>query len=53
MSAEQKQVLFDNTARALGDALDFIKERHIANCGKVHPDYGAGVQAAVDKLKNA
>ena len=53
MSAEQKQVLFDNTARALGDALDFIKERHIENCGKVHADYGAGVKAAVEKLKQA
>ena len=53
MSAEQKQVLFDTTARALGDALDFIKERHIENCGKVHADYGAGVKAAVEKLKQA
>ena len=53
MSAKQKQALFDNTARALGDALDFIKERHIENCGKVHTDYGAGVKAAVEKLKQA
>ena len=53
MTPAQQQVLFDNTARALGDALDFIKERHIENCGKVHADYGAGVKAAVEKLKQA
>lgn len=47
MSAEQKQVLFDNTARAMGDALDFIKQRHINNCTRCHPDYGAGVAKAL------
>ena len=53
LTPEKQQLLFDNTARALGDALDFIKERHIENCGKVHADYGAGVKAAVEKLKQA
>lgn len=47
MSDAQKQVLFENTARAMGDALDFIKYRHIRNCHACHPDYGAGVAKAL------
>lgn len=47
MSQKQKQVLYDNTARAMGDALDFIKYRHIRNCHACHPDYGAGVAKAL------
>lgn len=47
MSQEQKQVLYDNTARAMGDALDFIKYRHIRNCHACHRDYGAGVAKAL------
>jgi catalase len=52
-SAEQKQRLFDNTARALGDAPDFIKQRHIDNCNKADPAYGAGIAAALQKLAAA
>jgi catalase len=47
MSPEQQQALFDNTARAMGDALDFIKQRHIDNCTRCDPAYGAGVAAAL------
>src|SRR5690606_18057529 len=47
MSAEQQQVLFENTARAMGDAPDFIKQRHIENCRKADPAYGAGVAKAL------
>ena len=50
MSPAQQQVLFDNTARAMGDAPDFIKQRHIDNCSKADPAYGAGVEAALRKL---
>lgn len=50
MSPEQQQLLFDNTARAMGDAPDFIKQRHIDNCTKADPAYGAGVEAALRKL---
>jgi catalase len=46
----QQQRLFDNTARALGDAPDFIKQRHVDNCSKADPAYGAGVAAALRKL---
>lgn len=43
MNDEQKQALFDNTARAMGDAYDFIKYRHIRNCYACDPAYGEGV----------
>jgi catalase len=43
MSPEQQQVLFENTARAMGDAPKEIKLRHIGNCLKADPAYGAGV----------
>lgn len=47
MSDEQKQALFDNTAGAMGDALEFIKYRHIRNCHACHADYGMGVAKAL------
>ena len=47
MTPEQQQVLFDNTARAMGDAPEFIKLRHIGNCSKADPAYGAGVAKAL------
>ncbi|MGC4092736.1 MAG: catalase [Polyangiaceae bacterium] len=43
MSAEQKQVLFENTARSLGGAPREIQLRHIANCLKADAAYGHGV----------
>lgn len=47
MNAEQKQALFDNTARAMGDAPDFIKYRHIRNCHRCDPAYAEGVAKAL------
>ncbi len=47
MSAEQQQVLFENTARGIGDAPEAIKIRHIANCRKADPAYGEGVARAL------
>ena len=47
MKPAQRQALFENTARALGNAPDFIKHRHIANCSKADPAYGAGVAQAL------
>ncbi len=47
MTLEQQQVLFENTARAMGDAPDEIKLRHIDNCTKADPAYGAGVKKAL------
>ena len=47
MSPAQQQVLFDNTGRAIGDAPLEIKQRHIDNCTKCDPAYGAGVKKAL------
>jgi len=47
MSPAQKQVLFDNTGRAMGDAPEEIKIRHIGNCYKADPAYGEGVAKAL------
>ncbi|MFI8736486.1 catalase [Ectopseudomonas toyotomiensis] len=47
MSPAQRQVLFENTARAMGDASAEIKRRHIGNCSKADPAYGAGVARAL------
>lgn len=47
MSPEQQHVLFTNTANAMGDALDFIKYRHIRNCYLCDPAYGEGVAKAL------
>ncbi len=50
MTSAQQQVLFDNTGRAMGDAPDFVKQRHVDNCRKADPAYGAGVAAALRAL---
>jgi catalase len=50
LSKEEKQRLFDNTARAMGDADKEVKDRHIHNCTKADPAYGAGVAEALKRL---
>lgn len=47
MTQAQQQALFDNTARAMGDAADFIKYRHIRNCLACDQAYGEGVAKAL------
>jgi len=47
MSAGQKKLLFENTARAIAEAPREIKIRHIGNCLKADPAYGKGVAAAI------
>lgn len=47
MTDAQKEVLFGNTARAMGDAPEFIKFRHIRNCYAADAAYGAGVAKAL------
>jgi len=47
MSAEQKAVLFANTARAIGGASKEVQLRHIGNCLKADPAYGLGVADAL------
>ncbi len=47
MTAKQQQVLFDNTARNMGDATLQIKHRHIYHCYMADPAYGIGVAKAL------
>ncbi|PLC55728.1 catalase [Pollutimonas nitritireducens] len=47
MNDEQKQVLFENTARAILGASRDVQERHISHCTQADPAYGAGVAAAI------
>ena len=55
MSPAQQTVLCENTARAMGDAPEMIKIRHISNCLKADENYGRGVALALgislDKVK--
>ena len=43
LTTEKKELLFANTARAIGGAPREIQIRHIANCLKADPAYGKGV----------
>lgn len=47
MTEEKKQLLFKNTAAAVGAAQKFIQIRHIRNCYKADPAYGEGVANAL------
>ncbi|MCE5345756.1 MAG: catalase [Bacteroidales bacterium] len=47
MNKAQQKVLFENTARAMGDAPREIKIRHIGNCLKADKAYGEGVAASL------
>ncbi|PTQ11859.1 catalase [Sphingomonas oleivorans] len=47
MSPEQQRLLFENTARQLGGASEPIQRRHVANCSRADPTYGAGVAKAL------
>ena len=47
-SPEEKQRLFENTARALGPASREVRDRHVANCAKADTDYGEGVAKALE-----
>ncbi len=47
MTADEQQRLFENTARAMGDAPEMIKIRHIGNCYKADKEYGKGVAKAL------
>lgn len=47
MSKEQKQQLFENTARSIGPAPKEIQMRHINNCLKAAQEYGEGVANAL------
>jgi len=50
MTPAQQKVLFENTARAIKGATAPVVARHIANCTKADPAYGAGVAHAIERL---
>ena len=47
MRSEQQKALCENTGRAMGDASEEIKNRHISNCMKADKKYGEGVATAL------
>jgi len=47
LTQQKKELLFTNTASAIGGVQKFIQERHIINCYKADPDYGTGVANAL------
>ncbi len=49
MTPEKRKLLFENTARSVVGASKEIQQRHIANCTKADPAYGAGVAAALER----
>ncbi|EGU34419.1 catalase [Vibrio sp. N418] len=47
MNADQQQVLFDNTARAMDGVPEFIKQRHIDHAYQADQAYGEGLKKAL------
>jgi catalase len=47
LKPDEQQRLFENTARAIGEASVEVQERHISNCSKADPAYGKGVAGAL------
>jgi len=47
MDEEQRQALFDNTARAMSGCSIDVQRRHVANCLRADPNYGEGVAQAL------
>jgi catalase len=47
MTPAQQRLLFENTARAMAGAREQVLRRHIANCTRADPAYGAGVAKAL------
>ena len=50
MTPAQQRTLFENTARSLGGASLPVQARHVENCTRADPAYGAGVAAALEAL---
>jgi catalase len=53
LKPDERQRLFENTARAIGPASKEVQQRHIANCSKADPAYGAGVEHALEMISAA
>ena len=53
LSDEEHQRMFARIADDMKDVPEFIQQRQIGLFSDVHPDYGAGVAAALRALKEA
>jgi len=51
LKPDEQQRLFENTARAIGEASKEVQDRHIGNCAKADPAYGEGVAKAIAALQ--
>jgi catalase len=51
LKLDEQQRLFENTARAIGEASKEVQDRHIGNCAKADPAYGEGVAKAIAALQ--
>ncbi|XP_069479479.1 catalase-like isoform X2 [Ambystoma mexicanum] len=49
LNTEERKRLCENIAGHLKDAQLFIQQRAVNNFSEVHPDYGSGIQALLDK----
>jgi catalase len=49
LSPEERQRLFDNTARSLTGTTNEVKQRHVRNCALADPEYGEGVAKALER----
>ena len=50
LNEDERNRLVDNIAGHLKNAASFLQERGINNFGKVHPDFGTKLRAALKKL---
>jgi len=51
MNAQQRHILFDNTARALQGVPATIQQRHVENCRRADQAYGLGVASALEEQR--
>jgi catalase len=53
MTPDERQRLFDNTARAMIGTTEAVQQLHIDHCGKADPAYGKGVAEAIKRIHSA
>lgn len=49
MDPLQRAALFANTARSMRGVSEVVRQRHVANCSRADPDYGAGIARALSE----
>ncbi|CAG2173108.1 unnamed protein product [Oppiella nova] len=53
LTPDERQRLVENIAESLAETLPFIQERAIGNFERVHPDLGARIRLALNKVQSA